>query len=55
MVRKVNRKDPQSDPALKGSLAVAVIDRVQTVKELIDGIVEQAEELLGNMNFLKNK
>jgi NAD(P)H-dependent flavin oxidoreductase YrpB (nitropropane dioxygenase family) len=36
-----------------GSLAVAVIDRIPTVKEFIDSIIQGAEELLDSWQFLK--
>lgn len=38
-----------------GSLAVAVIDHVPTVKELIDGIIQGAEERLDSLQFLKTR
>ena len=38
-----------------GSLAVAVIDHVPTVKELVDSIVRGAEELLASWQFLKTR
>jgi len=37
------------------SLAVAVIDHVPTVKELIDNIVREAEEILNRWEFLKTR
>jgi hypothetical protein len=37
------------------SLAVAVIDHVPTVKELIDNIVREAEEILDRWEFLKTR
>ena len=38
-----------------GSLAAGVIDRVPTVKELIDSIIHGAEELLASWQFLKTR
>jgi tRNA-dihydrouridine synthase len=35
------------------SLAAGVIDRIPTVKELIDGIIREAEEILNGWAFLK--
>jgi nitronate monooxygenase len=37
------------------SLAATMIDRVTTVKELIDSIISDAEELLKNFEFLKTR
>jgi NAD(P)H-dependent flavin oxidoreductase YrpB (nitropropane dioxygenase family) len=37
------------------SLAVAVIDHVPTVKELIDNIIREAEEILNSWEFLKTR
>ncbi len=37
------------------SLAVGVLDRVVSCKNLIDGIVEGAEELLDGWEFLKTR
>jgi hypothetical protein len=34
------------------SLAAGVIDEIPTVKEFIDGIIEQAEGIAGNWRFL---
>ena len=39
----------------KVSLAVSVIDRVPTIKELIDGIIQGAESILDNWQFLKTR
>jgi len=68
MLEKVNLKDPdwktyspkagdQKDvEELKVvSLAAAMIDEVATVKELIDGIINGAEELLNSYQFLKTR
>ena len=38
-----------------GSLAIGVIDRVLTVKELVDSIIQGAEELLDSWQFLKTR
>jgi len=38
-----------------GSLAVAVIDRIPTVKEFVDSIIREAEELLDSWQFLKTR
>ena len=38
-----------------GSLAVAVIDRISTVREFIDSIIREAEELLDSWQFLKTR
>jgi len=38
-----------------GSLAVGVIDSVPTVKEFIDSIIREAEELLDSWQFLKTR
>jgi len=38
-----------------GSLAVAAIDRVPTVKEFIDSIIQGAEEILDSWQFLKTR
>jgi hypothetical protein len=37
------------------SLAVGVLERVVTVKDLVDGIVKGAEELLDSWQFLKKQ
>ncbi|MFC1977028.1 NAD(P)H-dependent flavin oxidoreductase [Chloroflexota bacterium] len=67
MLERVNYKDPdwrnpRSRPVatLDGrlravSLAAGVVDRVLTVKELIDSIVQGAEELLDSYEFLKTR
>lgn len=67
MLERVNLKDPDwrnprsstSEMTLPGlrmvSLAVGVIDRVLTVKELVDSIVQGAEELLDSWQFLKTR
>ncbi len=46
-----------SGPELSGiaSLAVAVIDHIPTVKELIDSIIHEAEEILDSWQFLKTR
>ena len=46
-------ESPSQLPAV--SLAVAVIDHVPTVKELIDSIVQGAEEILDSWQFLKTR
>ena len=38
-----------------GSLAVAAIDHVPTVREFIDSIVREAEEILDSWQFLKTR
>ncbi len=66
MLERVNLKDPDwkdtnvgvSEPNVPAlgrlvSLAVGVIDGVPTVKELIDNIIRDAEELLDSYEFLK--
>ncbi|MFC1966849.1 NAD(P)H-dependent flavin oxidoreductase [Chloroflexota bacterium] len=68
MLRRINRGDPnwrspadsasredETTPSRLGSLAVAVIDHVPTVKELIDGIIHGAEGLLDSWQFLKTR
>lgn len=42
-------------PSPVGSLAVGAIDSVLTVKEFVDGIIREAEELLDNWQFLKTR
>ena len=37
------------------SLAAASVDRVCTVKELIDSIIQEAEELIDSFEFLKSR
>ncbi len=37
------------------SLAVGVLDEVMPVKELVDGIIQGAEDLLDGMEFLKTR
>jgi nitronate monooxygenase len=44
---------PQS--ANQGSLAVGLIDTVPTIKELIDGIISDAENILDSWEFLKTR
>jgi nitronate monooxygenase len=65
MLERVNLKDPdwrnpKSNPSAVVdrelrvvSLAAGVVDRVLTVKELIDSIVQGAEELIDSYEFLK--
>ncbi|MFC2005979.1 NAD(P)H-dependent flavin oxidoreductase [Chloroflexota bacterium] len=48
-------ESPGPEPTKVGSLAVGVIDRVPTAKELIDSIVHGAEELLDSYQFLKTR
>ncbi len=68
MLRRINRGDPnwksgtdetsqeaETLPSRLGSLAVAVIDHVPTVKELVDSIIHGAEELLDSWQFLKTR
>ena len=67
MLERVNLKDPDwrktprsVEPSARElgtvvSLAVASIDRVSTVKELIDGIIQGAEDLLDSFPFLKTR
>ena len=38
-----------------GSMAVGTIDRLLTVKELVDGIIRDAEEILESWQFLKTR
>ncbi len=40
---------------MRGSLAVQFIDSVPTVKEFIDNIIQEAEELLDSYQFLKTR
>ncbi len=42
-------------PSNLASLAVGVLDKVMPVKELVDGIIHGAEELLDRMEFLKTR
>jgi len=64
MLEGVNLKEPDwKNVSYKGqelisqlravSLAATMIDRITTVKELIDSIISDAEELLNNYQFLK--
>ena len=68
MLERVNRQDPNwrntaadtSEPRERElsrlvSFAVGVIDGVPTVKELIDNIIQGAEELLDSWQFLKTR
>ncbi len=68
MLERVNLKDAdwrstagftleqhEAEPTRLASLAVATIDRVPTVKELIDGIIQGAEEILDSWQFLKRR
>lgn len=45
----------ESEPSRLASLAVVAIDRMPTVKELIDSIIQEAEELLDSWQFLKTR
>lgn len=63
-LRKVEGVRPKPYPGTKeggpsaanqGSLAVAVIDSVPTVKGLIDGIISGAEKILDSWQFLKTR
>jgi nitronate monooxygenase len=49
------QEESSSGARAGGSLAVAVIDRVRTVKEFIDGIIQEAEEILDSWEFLKTR
>ena len=52
--RPLQREESASKlPAV--SLAVAVIEHVPTVKELIDSIIHGAEEILDSWQFLKTR
>ncbi len=68
MLERVNLKDPNwrnptaptSEEHLDSrlrmvSLAVGVMDSVPTVKEFVDNIIREAEELLDSMEFLKTR
>ena len=68
MLERVNLKDPnwrnppdstpqpgQGSLSRLGSLAVAFLDDVPTVKGFIDGIIQGAEELLDGWEFLKTR
>ena len=43
------------EPSKVGSLAVASIDGIPTVKEFIDGIIREAEEILESKPFFRGK
>jgi len=43
------------EPGRMVSFTVGVLDRVPTVKELIDGIIQGAEEILDSWEFLKTR
>lgn len=45
----------ESKPTRLASLAVTVIDRVQTAKEFIDGIVRDAEQMVAGWDFIKGR
>jgi len=57
MLERVTLEDPEWEKIMKElprvSLAVAVIDSVPTVKELIDSIMSGAEDVLRSWQFLK--
>ncbi|MFC1978072.1 NAD(P)H-dependent flavin oxidoreductase [Chloroflexota bacterium] len=66
MLEQVNLKNPNwRDPSIRPapvdkelrvvSLAATVVDRVLTVKEMVDGIIQGAEELLDSFEFLKTR
>ena len=62
MLEKIQPKDsdwagPADVPQASrvGSLAVGVIDSIPTVKEFIDSIIREAEELLDSWQFLKTR
>ena len=48
-------KRSDADWSRLGSLAVVVIDRISTVREFIDSIIREAEELLDSYQFLKTR
>lgn len=48
-------KDSGPTSANQGSLAVGVIDKVPTIKELIDEIMSDAEKILDSWEFLKTR
>jgi len=45
----------EPDLSRSASFAVGVINRVPTVKELIDGIIRGAEAILDSWEFLKTR
>ncbi|MBI2829829.1 MAG: nitronate monooxygenase [Chloroflexi bacterium] len=50
------RRQPGGEsPSMAGSLAVGVIERITTVKELVDGIIINAEAILDSWQFLKTR
>lgn len=56
--RAISESTPRrgvASPSNQGSLAVGVIDSVPTVKELIDNIIREAEEVLDSWQFLKTR
>jgi len=59
MLERVTLEDPAWEKIMselpRVSLAVAVIDHVPTVKELIDSIIHGAEEILDSWQFLKTR
>ncbi|MFC2039500.1 NAD(P)H-dependent flavin oxidoreductase [Chloroflexota bacterium] len=59
MLERVTLEDPAWEEALsklpRVSLAVAVINHVPTVKELIDSVTHGAEEILDSWQFLKTR
>jgi len=62
MIEKSQPKDPEQDTPDKpgsdvskvGSLAMGAIDAVPTVKEFVDGIIQEAEEMVNSWQFLKS-
>ena len=50
-----DRGTPGVEASRVGSLAVGAINCVPTVKEFIDGIIHEAEEILGSWQFLKTR
>ena len=45
----------EAGPSRVGSLAVAAINGIPTVKEFVDGIMREAEEILDSWQFLKTR
>lgn len=59
MLERVTLEDPAWEKIMaelpRVSLAVATIDHIPTVKELIDNIMQEAEEILDSWQFLKTR
>ena len=49
------QEQAEAGPSRVGSLAVAAIDSIPTVKEFVDGIMREAEEILDSWQFLKTR